>query len=68
MARHPPLPDIFTAFEGAGPAYPAEPLDEYRDLAMLARTWERIGSGDLTVDDMAESLRAGTPGSADPED
>ena len=68
MARHPPLRDIFTAFEGAGPAYPGEPLDEYRDLAMLARTWERIGSGDLTVDDMAGRPQAGAPGSVDQED
>ena len=59
MARHTRLRDIFTAFEATGPAYPAEPVDEYRDLAMLAHAWERIGSGEVTVDDVTGSLQVG---------
>jgi hypothetical protein len=67
MARPTRLRDIFTAFETTGPAYPAEPLDEYRDLAMLAHAWERMGSGDLTVDDVAGGPQVGSAGS-DQED
>ena len=36
-----PLSDIFSALEGAEPAHSAEDIDEYRELAMLARAWER---------------------------
>jgi hypothetical protein len=35
------LRDIFSALESAEPAYRADPIDEYRDLAMLAHAWER---------------------------
>lgn len=35
------LRDIFSAFERAGPAYRAETIDEYRELAILAHAWER---------------------------
>ena len=52
MARQTLLRDILTALEGAAPAYSADPIDEYRDLAMLARAWESIGSADVTVDDV----------------
>jgi hypothetical protein len=38
------LRDIFKALENAGPAYRAEAVDEYRELAMLARAWERSAS------------------------
>ena len=62
MARHTALGDIFTAFEGAGPDDPSDPIDEYRDLAMLPRAWERIGSGDVTDDDPAGILQVGTAG------
>lgn len=41
MLRDRPLPDVFRAFESAEPAYGADPIDEYRDLAMLAHAWER---------------------------
>lgn len=51
MARHTLLPDILTAFEGSEPACATDPIDEYRDLAMLARAWERIGSGGVAADD-----------------
>ena len=33
--------DIVSAFESAEPAYRAGTIDEYRELAMLARAWER---------------------------
>lgn len=59
MARHPLFRDIFTALEGSGPACPADPIDEYRDLAMLARAWERIGSGDATAEDAGGNLQIG---------
>lgn len=42
------LRDIFGAVESAEPAYRADPIDEYRDLAMLAHAWER-GSLELEV-------------------
>jgi hypothetical protein len=60
MARHTLLPDIFTALEGSEPACAADPIDEYRDLAMLARAWERIGSGGVTGDDAGGILQVGT--------
>jgi hypothetical protein len=60
MARHTLLPDILTAFEGSEPACATDPIDEYRDLAMLARAWERIGSGGVTVDEAGGILLAGT--------
>lgn len=60
MARHTLLPDILAAFEGSEPACAADPIDEYRDLAMLARAWERIGSGGVTADDAGCTLQAGT--------
>ena len=41
MLRDRLLPDVFRAFESAEPAYGADPIDEYRDLAMLAHAWER---------------------------
>ena len=41
MVRQRPLPDIFSAFDSAEPAYRAEPIDEYRELEMLAHAWER---------------------------
>lgn len=68
MARHPLLPDILTALEGSEPACRADPIDDYRDLAMLARAWERIGSGEVTVGDVGGNLHAGTAGSGAPED
>lgn len=40
VVRKRPLPDIFGAFEIAEPASRAEPIDEYRDLVMLAHAWE----------------------------
>lgn len=36
-----PLLDIFSVLASAEPAYRAEPIDEYRDLVMLAQAWER---------------------------
>ena len=60
MAKRTVLGDILTAFEAAGPVYSADPIDEYRDLAMLARAWECIGSADVTADDAAGVLQAGT--------
>lgn len=36
-----PLSDIYSASESAEPAYRAEGIDEYRELAMLAGVWER---------------------------
>ena len=68
MARHPLLPDIFSAFEGSEPACGAEPIDEYRDLAMLARAWERIGSGDVPVGDAGGDLHVGAAGTGPKED
>jgi len=68
MARHTLLPEIFAPFEGIEPECRAEPIDEYRDLAMLARAWERIGSGDLTVGDVAGNLLADTAGGTDKQD
>lgn len=41
MLRDRLLPDVFRAFESAEQAYGADPIDEYRDLAMLAHAWER---------------------------
>jgi hypothetical protein len=35
-----PLSDIFSALESAEPAYRADGIDEYRELAMLAHAWE----------------------------
>ena len=32
---------IFGALESAGAAQGAEPIDEYRELTMLAHAWER---------------------------
>jgi hypothetical protein len=40
VVRHRLLPEIFSALESAEPAYRADPIDEYRDLAMLAHAWE----------------------------
>lgn len=72
MARRTLLPDILTAFEGTEPARRCDPIDEYRDLAMLARAWERIGSGDLTVGDAGGNaggnLHVEAAGSGDKED
>jgi hypothetical protein len=41
VVRHRLLRDIFSAFESAEPAYRADTIDEYRELAMLAHAWER---------------------------
>lgn len=60
MARRTLLWDIFTALEGSGPAHPTDPIDEYRDLAMLARAWERIGSDHATEEDAGGNPQAGT--------
>lgn len=68
MARLPLLPDIFTALEGSEPAYRADPIDEYRDLAMLARAWERIGAGDVTAADVGGNAPVGAAGSGVKED
>jgi len=35
------LRDFFSAFENAAPALRADPIDEYRELTLLARAWER---------------------------
>lgn len=51
MVRHRPLPGIFSAHEGVEPAYRAEPIDEYRDLAMLADAWEHGSLGPGLVGD-----------------
>jgi hypothetical protein len=40
VVRNKPLPDIFSSLESAEPAWRAEPIDEYRDLVMLAHAWE----------------------------
>lgn len=42
MVRHSHLRDTFSAFESTGPAHRADPIDEYRDLAMLANAFERV--------------------------
>lgn len=63
MARHPLLPDIFTGFEGGEPACRTDPIDEYRDLAMLASAWERIGSAAVAVDDEGGNRQLGSAGS-----
>lgn len=68
MARHPLLPDILTAFEGSEPAGRADPVDEYRDLVMLARAWERIGSGDVTAGEVAGNAHVGAAGTGVKED
>lgn len=34
------LGDLFSASESADPTYGADPIDEYRELAMLAHAWE----------------------------
>ena len=60
MARRTLFRDIFTALEGSGPAYPTDPIDEYRDLAMLARAWERIGSGDAAAEAAGGNPQPGT--------
>lgn len=41
MVRIRLLRDIGNIFDGAGPAQSAEPIDEYRELAILAHAWER---------------------------
>ncbi|HEX3843779.1 MAG TPA: hypothetical protein VHV80_05420 [Steroidobacteraceae bacterium] len=41
MVRPGPLRDTFSASENAEPAPPADTLDEYRELEMLAHAWER---------------------------
>ena len=41
MVRNSLLGGIFSAFESDGSAHGAEPIDEYRELAMLAHAWER---------------------------
>jgi len=35
------LREVFNAPESTAPAYRAEGLDEYRELALLANAWER---------------------------
>jgi hypothetical protein len=40
VVRNRPLRDIFSTLDIAEPAYRAEPIDEYRDLVMLAHAWE----------------------------
>jgi hypothetical protein len=40
VVRHTRLRDIFSTFECAEPAYRADGIDEYRELAMLAGAWE----------------------------
>lgn len=35
------LGDIFSPPESTAPAYRAEAMDEYRELALLAKAWER---------------------------
>lgn len=40
VVRHRPVPDIFGTLDIAEPACRAEPIDEYRDLVMLADAWE----------------------------
>jgi len=49
--RH--LGDFFSTCGRDEPAYGAEPIDEYRDLAMLARAWE---SGLLEANVAEEAL------------
>lgn len=41
VVRNKPIPGIFSTSESAEPAYRADPIDEYRDLVMLAHAWER---------------------------
>ena len=53
VVRRMPLRDTFSTVEGAQPACRAEPIDEYRDLAMLARAWE---SGSLELNGVEEAL------------
>jgi hypothetical protein len=52
------LRDIFRVLENAGPAYRAEAVDEYRELAMLARAWEHSASKPGTEE-------AASPGAVD---
>lgn len=41
MLRDTLLRDVFRDFESAERAHGADPIDEYRDLAILAHAWER---------------------------
>lgn len=40
MVRHTLLRGMLSAFDSTEPAYRAETIDEYRELAMLAQAWE----------------------------
>lgn len=39
------LGDVYGGLERAAPAHPAEAMDEYRELEMLAHAWERGSLG-----------------------
>lgn len=65
MVRNRLLGRIFSAFESAGAAPGAEPIDEYRELAILAHAWERgtlepraAKRGARRIDDAERKVRA----------
>jgi hypothetical protein len=65
LVRNRPLSDIFSTLESAEPAHRAEPIDEYRDLVMLAHAWEH-GSLEPEGAEEAPGLGDDAEGKVDP--